>query len=890
MIDWRHAVLVAVLVISVMGVAGAATGTLQLQAAEGGDQDRTTLSYTFTAAGNGTATVDPVSESQSGGDVTFDLQTASSFTVQDGEQYTVDYEVTATDGASEGTYSIYSTVSGPGATHNGEIWVNVDILEPKFGTVGTQSGEVTFTTDQTESTSLDVAVPNTGDGVMTGISPSASGYPEEMSVSFDTPAEIRAGDEATLTVDVAAEDSLSEGTYRFSVTVTDSLGNEEQFPVEITVHKPPVLAAQEETVDLGEILVGGSESTSFVLEEVGGEQSIDGVDLTTDVDDEGSLSVSGIGGYISAGGSEEGTATIQAAEDAAQHADLDYEATFDPYDAAGVGTAVDFTAEVIYPPYFDSIEAADQTLTFDEPRTEREQFSSTVPVAVENGGDQAMTLTDVAAEIDSRAVSVTGIDAPETIPALSTRNVEVSVAAETSAQEGDHAVSVTVDSETAGQETAASTVTIDHETELAVEAADIEYGRIVATRSVSQSVTIRERLGYEDVQNFQIEQISGPDNGWLTVTEQPESLAAGESVPFVTSLQFDTRATFFQQYNWTFRITGENVQTREISVSATPRPVDFTATVEAIQAAETNADQRRATVSESMATAMETLATHLRENSSSQAREDVTTVSAAGRSTNMFLEATAAARQQLDSDNNTAAQGSLTRASAAYNTLATAAEQVRTPEIREEVRTAEKSARALLTEQLAEQRADYREQLAASETTTLQQAQIYRQLSQLSALAGDKSEAAALRERSESAFEEFSTLVSDGTRNLQWARANRSKLAATTLLSVGGRPVFWIGNLDRVQATEERIKQAYTKAEKQFESAGATGRTETASSERAAFTQQMNQGRLLSFGLAGFVALGFLLLVAVEARSVYRYIQDSAEAVTGDFLLSDDTA
>ncbi|MHC3378859.1 hypothetical protein [Haloarcula sp. H-GB5] len=885
------AFVVLCLVTSVGLAAASNTGTLELEAAESGDSDTTTLSYSFTAQGNGTATVSPTSDSQSAGDVTFTLQSSESFTVEAGQSYTVEYEVTAQDGAREGTYDLFSSVSGPSGSYSETLSVDVEVLEPQFDSVDSQDGEVSFTTDSTASTTIDVDVDNRGDGVMTGVSASTNGVPSGMDVDVSTPSEIGAGDTETVEVDVSAEESLSEGAHSFTVTVEDSLGNTESFTVTIDVIKAPVLTADDRDIDLGDVLIGESVSGDFILEESGGYEDVNGVQVVFDNQHpDGEITLSGVDGYIEANGERVGTVTISPESSAQQHTDLSWDATLRPDDPDGTGTTILFTARVIYPPYYESVSAPDRTIAFDEPRAQQSEFSNTVPVTIENGGDRPMDISSVTPTITGSEMTATVVDAPDTIPGQSSRTVEVRVTADADSDPGDRRMNVAVDAQEAGQERTSATISVEHETEIDVETTDIAYGRVVATRTATRNIAISERLGYNDIENFDIRLVSGPQEGWLTLAERPDSLAAGETSPLVTSLTFDTRAQFFTQYTWEYRITGDNIETQTITVTATPRPVDFTATVDDLRAAESNGDNRHRTVASETASAMEELTTEIREDSSQQARNDVTTVSAAGRSTALFLRYTIDARQQMDAGNHTAAQRSLTRAAATYNTLASASGRVQTPAARTRLDRAAGTAEEILTELLDEQRGHYEQRLASNDTTMLERAQTTRQLAQLAALAGDDSEAERLEAESQSAFSNYSTLVSDGNANLQSARQDQANLTAGTLLTVGGRPVYWIGNLDGVERQQSAVVESYTQAEQQFESAGASSRAQTAQSERMAFSQRMEQGRLLSFGLAGFVVVAFITGLGLEARAIYRYVQDSTEAVRGDFLLANDTA
>lgn len=880
---------VVLCLVLVTGLAAAATSaTLELQAAQSGESDSATLSYTFTAQANGTASVSPISDSQDGGYVVFDLVSSSSFTVEKGQTYTVEYEVTAQDGADEGTYSLNTQVNGPGDTYYQTLYADVEVREPAFGSVGSQDTEVVFTGQQTETNSLSVGFENVGDGVMTEISGSATNVPSGMSVNLQTPDELSAGESGTVDVEVAVDESVSEGTHQFTVELTDSLGNVESFPVSVNVVKPPIVAPVDPSLDLGNVMVGQSATEQFTIREINGYDDVNSLEVsTTSSDPSGTLSLPGVSGsYISAGGSTEEEVTISVDENAEQHETLNWAVRFTPSDSAGQGSTMRFEARVIYPPYYQSVSAIDRTITFDEPRSQRSEFTTSVQVSVVNGGDRPMQITGVTPEVSSPSVSARlESSTPIRVPAQSSETIDVTVSADTDTPEGVQALEVNLDSEVAGERTPTSRISIEHETELAVEDTELSYGQVVATQTVTRSTDIGERLGYQDVRDLEIERVSGPDQGWLTVTEQPAELNAGESAPFVTSLTFDTRANFFTEYTWTYRIDGDNVEPREVTIRATPRPVDFTSTVDVLRSWEGNSTDRRQAAARGMADSMEALASKLRTSNSAAAKRDVTTVSSAGRSTILFLSASARADEQMAADNRSAAQRSLTRAAAAYNTIQDSVSRIESPEVRRQVEATTTATNQIITDLLERQRESYRQRLESDDTTTLERAQISRQLSQLAALAGEDQRAASLENRSQEAFETYAQLVSNGNSNLQEAREKRGNLTAAALLSVGGQRVYWIGSIDSIGDQRQTVSDLYTKAGEQFESAGATSLAETARSEREQFEQAMEQARLFTLGLGGVLGIGFLILLGLEARALYRYVQESAAAVNGDFLL-----
>lgn len=898
----RKAIVVCLVAVGLVVSAGTAaatshTGSVEIEAADDSDTDSTTLSYTFTATANGSVSVsteDPgtgVTATFTGWSGGGDSGTSSTWTVENGETYTVEYEVTADSDASEQTYFFDSDITGPGATHTETLELDVAVLDPSFDFVSTQNADVTLTGSDTTSTELDVSFTNDGDGEMQGISASTSGVPSGLSVSTSTPDSVSANSDGEVELDIEADESLNEGTETFTVTLTDSLGNSEEFDVDVEIETAPVIDSSLDTVDVGDVLVGESATTTFSIEETAGYESVNGVDVTyTDSAADGSIELPGIDTtFISAGSSTTQDVTITAGDDALQHSDLEWEAELTPEATNGIGTTVNFEGRVIYPPYYESVAAEDATIVMDEPRDQTSGFTETVTVTVENGGDQAMQLTDVTPTVSGSSVTATVIDRPNSIPAQSNGTIDVQVSAASSAAEGDRELSVTVDAREPGTETVDSTITVEQETELTVDDTALAYGEVVATQTVTRSTTINERLGYHDIENFTVTRVSGPDSGWLTATDEPSAVGAGESESFVTSLTFDTTAEFFVQQTWVYRIDGDNVEAQNVTVTATPRPIDFTATVEDINEYEGDSGQRDAVATET-AGAMEDLAGLLRNNSSQSTRADVPTVSAAGRSTALFLQYTAEADSQIADGNYQGAQTSVTRSAATYNTMASAATRVSQPDVAARLNDSVAAADEILNGLIEDQRAYYQQQLEADNTSMLERAQTYRQLAQLSELAGDDDQAESYRNQSESSFEEYSTLISDGNANLQQARTNQSELESDHMVTVLGQPMFWIGDLDQVTSERDDINASFNQAEQQFVSAGATSQAQTVRNERTAFADRFQRARLLSFGIAGLLGILFVVVLIREALALYRYVQESAEAVTGDFLVTSETS
>jgi hypothetical protein len=291
-----------------------------------------------------------------------------------------------------------------------------------------------------------------------------------------------------------------------------------------------------------------------------------------------------------------------------------------------------------------------------------------------------------------------------------------------------------------------------------------------------------------------------------------------------------------------------------------------------------------------MADAMESLTAKLRANGSAANMRDVTTVSSAGRSMVLFLNASVAAADRLESAEGAAAQRALSRAGASHNTVRDAADRIESPEIKRRVESAADSSNQVLNSLLERQRGQYRDRLDVENPTALQAAQNYRRLAQLALLAGDDAQARTLQNRSQAAFEEYASLVREGNQHLQTARRGRDNLTSTALLSFGGQRVYWIGRLDAVAERRQVIEENYGTAAARFERAGAESRAETANAEREQFVQTMDTAGTLSMVGGALLGLGFLVVIAFETRAVYHYIKDSGAAVSGDFLVPHETS
>lgn len=890
--------------------------TLELQAADSTDTDSSTVSFTFSTKENATS-VDIQGTYSSSGGVTFEFDeweelggsgsgTTSSFSAEGRTTYEITYTVEASSNADERTYSTSPSVSiqyddkGP-ETFSETLRATVEILEPEFGPIDDRSDDRTFEPDDGSTlewrTFIDIS--NVGDGYMDVDDVSISGTPRAMSVSANgVPDRVTSESSDRAILDIEVDDSISEGTHSFSVTVTDSLGNSESATVTVDISKPPAVGTGEETVDVGQILVGEDGTATVTLTERNGYTDISGVQASVESDDsQGSISFPGLDGRsIRADGSVTQTVEIDVDENAQQGEQLRWEVSFTPNADDGIAAeeTVTFTAEVLYPPYYEELSMSDSQLVFDEPRDETDTFTDRVTVDLANGGDLPMELRDVSAsvpnnpEIDARVVG-----GPDTVGAGSTgtMTVEVRASSDSSAGSWNVELDVTANEPTTapnvqtGTATVTSNVGVDHETELEVDQTSVEAGEIIVTEQVSETVNIRERLGYQAVANFSLRQTAGPEQGWLTVTQSPERLNAGQQEAFGVTIQFDTSAELYETYTWEFAVGGSNVETSTITIQAVPEPVNFAETISELETIGAETSGESETVALEMAGALDELEQLLQEGDGGATRSDITVMVTAARSSVLLIEAAGEAESLMDAENYSQAQRPLVQATSAFNTFSVAVDDVDSSEIESRTEEIQASAEAIVSGLIERQESYYLTQLEEGDPTMLEEAQTKRELARVVALSGDKQRATELREEAQTAFDSYSELISDGNEELIAARELREKMDEELFLSPGGFRLFLISSLSTYNADSESVLDHYDTAIENFEAAGATERAEVAAAERADIASDYENAYLLSIGLG--VALGVVLLVFLiwEIRALYRYRLDAEDAVTGDFLL-----
>lgn len=890
-------------------VSAVPTTTLTVEEALNEDSDSDTVSYSFVVSTNNETTVtipsSQTSQSAAGGDVSVEFDrweqvgsgrsgTSRQWEAEDGEEYRIIYDASTSsnvDESDEGTYDFdVDPQDSDGTTYPGTFSVTFDYLSPEFGSTNSPTGEIEFSGGSTAGTTVTAEFDNDGDGVMVPESVSYSGVPSGMSVSTRSlDNQVSAFSSGRFDIDVDADESVSTGTHTFTATVEDSLGNTVDIQVTVEVFKPPAIAVNDGFgIDIGDIRRGASASTGVTVSETTGYGSVDISASIVGSERNAEVSVSSLDGdRISASGSTTGSVTVDAGSNAAQHEELTWTLDVNPDNPRSDAVTTTIDARVIYGPYFDGISAPDGRLVYDRPRDEVTAFRQERSVTVRNGGDVPMEITNVQGQAED-GVSVEIVDAPSSIPPLSSETIDIALVGDPNADEGTYSYSVQVTGAEAeyrgsGSATveASGEVEIDHKADIAVEPTDIGFGEIPITEERTRSTDIRERLDYQDVENFELQQVEGPDQ-WLTLDDPPSSLSAGESRTMLVNVEFDAEATLYQEYTWQFRVDGDNLEPETLAVTATPRPVQCSAVVERLEEWDGTDDAEE--MASRIATGVRELEDRLRESPEEGPIRDLSRACTVSRSALLFLDADATARERIDDGNHTGAQPAVGRMAAGFNTMTQYADAIETDEARQPITNGVDTASSMLDTRVESQVNHYGETLS-SDDPALQQATAYRELSRLARLQGDTERATDLSSRADEAFDRYANAISEGTSAFQRAGSLREDLDESLFVSAFGVRVFWIGDLDRFEARTGEVLSEYETARERFATAGATSRAEAAAQERDQLASEYETAFLTSAALGGAVGLVFLVAVIYELLAVYRFAQDSRAAVTGEFLV-----
>ncbi|MHC3438635.1 COG1361 family protein [Natrialbaceae archaeon A-gly3] len=739
---------------------------------------------------------------------------------------------------------------------------DVDIeFEPNDGEQITKETEMTVENNDANN-SADVDITSTPSGVSVDASPSIIGPGETDEVDLD------------VTADYDANDGTVEGTV-----------GDEAFEFEVDVTQPPQPGFEDEPLDLGDVLVGETESGDVTVEEIGGDQRLNGVSWEIDSDDsDGDLSFSGMSGFDGVEGHEgEAEWTVTVDDDADQHEDLEWTVELHDDDHDYATREVDVEARVIYPGQFGEMDHSGD-IVFDEPRDETTTITQDIALEIPNEGDLELDVSSVTASSSEPGISVSVFNSPTEIDGRSSETATLRVEADTDLEEGQYDISATASAEDfdVEDESYTGSVWIEHEIDLSFADSSIDIGDVPIGEPESVSTELEETLGYDDVENLEVRQEDGPDS-WMIFEGASDSLGAGESEELVFDLEFDTSASQGTDYEWVYVADGFGVDSDSITVVATPVPLDLDPIRADITAFE-DAGETEASIATDAIDVIDAMDEQMRAGTA--ADDDISRTLAFGDATSLYLEAFGDASAQIDAGEHDAAQTDLARAAVAYNMMVVYTENLESQDLQTAGEDVLEDAGGKLEAMIDDQEDYYETQLEEGDESLREEATIQRELAQIASLQGDEERAETLDEAADEAFEAYGEAVADGESERQRANEAWEEMDDDLFVSVLGEPLLVNpAHYDAFTDGTATVDEAYGNAVASLEAAGEANRAETIANEHDQRMDTLETTRLSLFGAVGFYALVALGIVVRTARGMFWYVQDAREAVSGDFLM-----
>lgn len=689
--------------------------------------------------------------------------------------------------------------------------------------------------------------------------------PAGVSVSHPGSETLESDQTTAVTIEIEADNTADSGTVSGDV-------NGEPFSFELTVNTPPLAGFEDEPLDLGDVLVSETASGEVTVEEVSGDGSLDGVDWTVVSDDPNAdLTFSEMRSVSGSEGTADWSVDVDGGVE--QHETLSWTVEVADSRYPDASREVDVEARVIYPGYFGELAVEDE-FVFDEPRSQGE-LTKPLELDIENAGDRPLEVDSVSAFVSNSDLSVSAPNAPDEIDAGSTETVDLSVTADTSLPEGEYDIEASAsandfeieDGSYSGQ------VEIVHGTQLTAD--DINLGDVPIGQPQTATTELREELGYNDLSTVQITRSSGPDN-WISIGSTPSSLGASGSETASFGLEFDTSADLGTQYEWEYTVDGGR-DTEQVTITATPIPLDL----DPIRSDISGYD---GPVADNTLAIVNRMDEQIRSGRTDD--DQISAVLAFGDAATLYLGAVENANEQIANDNHADAQQEVIRAATALNTMSLYAEGISSSQQQAASQEVISSAEADVDD-LVDQQVDYYEtQLDSGELTLIEEATVKRQLAQMAALQGDNERSTQLEAESSTAFDSYVETVSSGEQDVQEAKTAWSRMESDQFVTVLGQPLlFNPAAYDSFSERSDEMDAAYQSAIASFEEAGATNRAEAVAAEHDSRMTGITIATIslfLSIAIYAIVSVG---LIGRTASQMYWYVQDSREAVSGDFLL-----
>jgi hypothetical protein len=755
-----------------------------------------------------------------------------------------------------------------------------------------------------DSTSIGITVENTGDTPETIQSIDFEAGSGEIDETKSGSGTIQPGNTADISTRLTVPDDTSANTYTLDVTVNTNGTSDTDSSQTITVERPPVLGVTSTTLE--NVTAGSTTEFELTIEELNDAEDDPTVSHTVSSPSGTSLSFpdNDVDGSLSAGGSRTVAAEITVDGDLDGNQTLSWDLTLSN-DGENEQTS-SISAPVRIPARFSLVSIPDDAIRFDEPKDETDTIEQRVPVKVENNGDFNLTLTNLDASFADTRITVTDVSLNGTaeltglgtIPPRTTGVVDVEVRAENIMPEQESVLNLNFEGTGAAGRSPdpfqeERTLRIVHVRKLVLDRESIDFGQQPPREIVRQEVELKETLGYKDLSGITVEQTSGPENGWLTVTEVPETVEAGGTDTMVFELRFSRDVEPQTSFAWNHTLNADGVDPISIESRAKSR----VAGLEDVRSNLTryrSVEGKRGEIATGMLNLIDEVKGSVEDGSVSPVA--LSTTLTASTSLLEMLRALEETQRIVENDSLSRgkAQENVIRAAASYNTFRFFVESYEEERFKTAARDVRDRAGEEINTTVTEQKQYFQGRLPEGEETCgesdritcREEAEIKRQLSQLALLEGNTEESQRLDQEADEAFDTYTSLVNDAQNNYQSAQQRRDRIKEEYAVVAFGQPLV-LNPLDYGSfITEQRSAlEDYDNAQSAFTQAGANQLADTVQNERVGADRELEVARTSMFIALIVYGLISLWLVFHVASGIYDFRHDTRTTEADDFLV-----
>ncbi len=564
--------------------ATAATTTVEIEAAT--DEDATDqLTVSFTTNSNGTVSV-PAQLND--GPAQFIFQGwertdgpgsggNNQWEAVPGAEYNVEYDVVVDGDATAGSYGAQLLVEQEGTEiASEELSVNVEVLTPAFADQGTvfPTVEVDQVREEPQEVTVSVPVENTGDGEMVLESVETSGLPTGIELANNRLETNRLdpNERTDVSLDLAVDPSAGAGTYDFTATVRDNLGNEEQVPVSLTVDElaprfgtidDPSVSVEVDRVGDGQattddvVLVPNTGEGALRLTDIAFEERSDGLAATSSVSDR----------LITSESTDQVGFTVSVPRDVSAG---QYTLRGVAEDSTGASQQFDTNVDVdVLFPSIGSVSGQSGTVEFN--RVGQNTQTTTFDAAVPNVGAGNMRLTDVSVSGVPNGMTVTDSSVDGDIVAPDEEgSTQFDVRVDQSVSKGSYQLTATVEDTLGNTRSFPVTVTVEKPPILGV-SQPVSLGDVLVGTEADGAVEIAELGGETGIDGLDVSVESTPENGSMSVDAlRTASVAASGSTTQTVPVEVADDAPQHETLQWDITVSPEDSRsvTRERTVTA----------------------------------------------------------------------------------------------------------------------------------------------------------------------------------------------------------------------------------------------------------------------------------------------------------------------------------